>query len=366
MDYFKDITLEALIQYIEGSIAPAVKDSVETWIQADNRNLIFFNKIKDAWLDLDQIKDFGPETVDGDWANILSQITNAKGNRLAKTEIKKTPLFQRSWMQAAALILLVVSLAGGYFIGHSSNKKIENEPLVYNEIVVPKGEKSQLVLSDGTKIWVNAGSKLRFPNRFGGKSREVWLDGEAFFEVAKDKSKPFYVRTSDLNIKVLGTTFNVKAYSDENIIETTLLEGLVSLERKVDSNKDVKEIFLQPNHKAIYLKSETSVVTEEIKREIIEPLQARKIIISKPVQTEIASSWKDGKLVFEDETLENIAIKLERHYDVVIHIEDETMKRFHYSGVLKNISIEQAMKAMQLTTEFKFTIKGNQINISKK
>ncbi len=366
MDYFKDITLEALIQYIEGSIDPSVKLTVENWIQSNDRNAIFFNKIKNTWIDLDNIKDFDSEIVDHDWAVILNQITNAKENRLAKIEIKKTQWFPKSWMQAAALILIVVSVAGGYFLGHSLSKNIENEPLVYNEILVPKGEKSQLVLSDGTKIWVNAGSKLRFPNRFGGKSREVWLDGEAFFEVAKDKSKPFYVRTSDLNIKVLGTTFNVKAYNDENIIETTLLEGLVSLERKIDSDKDVKEIFLQPNHKAVYLKNETSMVTEEIKREVATPIQAREIMITKPVQTELSVAWRDGKLIFEDETLESIAIKLERRYDVNIHIEDSTIKALRYTGVLKNVSIEQAIKAIQLTYDFKFTMKGNQINISRK
>jgi ferric-dicitrate binding protein FerR (iron transport regulator) len=228
--------------------------------------------------------------------------------------------------------------------------------------VVPKGQKSQLVLSDGSKIWVNAGSKLKFPNRFEGNRREVWLDGEAFFEIKRNEKKPFYVYTSDIKIKVLGTVFNVKAYTTDDYIETTLVSGSVSLEKK-NSVPGEKAILLEPNHKAIYLKSESSLVRSEVKKYVPEPLKAKKIMISEPVSTEQVTSWKDGKLVFEDETLENVAKKLEMRYDVEIKILDETIKNYRYTGILKNISIEQAIRALQLTASFKYHIKDNMIII---
>lgn len=366
INYFSEITLEALIQYIEGTTDLSVKNTVESWIGSDPNHATFFNKVKAAWLDLENIKNFNDETIDHDWKAILTQIDSARKSN-ADEPIQNTPeRILKPWMYAAASVLLIISLVGSYFLGNASGKADDNIPIVYNEIVVPLGEKSQLTLSDGTKIWVNAGSTLRFPNHFGGKLREVWLNGEAFFDVAKDKSKPFYVRTSDVNIKVLGTKFNVKAYGNENVIETTLMEGLISLEDKHDKSSTDKQTYLKPNHKAIYFKDESSLVTEKIKRDVSEPLVARKILISKPVKVDAIISWKEGKLVFDDETLEDIAVKLERRYDVIIHIEDEAIKGFRYSGVLKNVSVEQAVKAIQLSSDFRFDLKGNHIYIYKK
>lgn len=361
-NFFSGITLEALIHYIEGETDPLIRGQVEGWLKSDIDHVVFFEKLKIAWNDFDKVKTLTPESIDEDWEFILSHIDS--GHKIISIE-RSQSWYRSVWMYAAAVVLLVVSLAGGYFWGKSNNIVVEETPLVYNKIIVPMGEKSQLVLSDGTKVWVNAGSSLKFPNRFDPNTREVWLEGEAFFEVAKDNSRPFFVRTSDLNIKVLGTKFNVKAYSDEGIIETTLVEGSVSLEPKNKINNKENEILLQPNHKAIYVKNESSMVTEEIKREITEPLEPKKIIISKPVEVEMATSWKDGKLIFEDETLESVAKKLERRYDVVINIDDDSIKLIKFSGVLKNVSIEQAMKAIQVTSDFRFVVKGNKINIYK-
>jgi ferric-dicitrate binding protein FerR (iron transport regulator) len=358
-NFFSDISLEALIQYIEGNAETSVQAQVESWLRSDKDHAVFFEKLKIAWNDYDKVKNLTAENIDSDWEYILNHIDSGQRIIYAKSG------FRTVLGYAAAIIILAVSVGVAYFAGRSNTKVSDNQTIVYNEIIVPKGEKSQLILSDGTKVWVNAGSKLKFPDRFQKTSREVWLEGEAFFEVAKDKARPFYVRTSDINIKVLGTKFNVKAYSEEDIIETTLVEGLVSIERKERTNREEKEILLQPNHKAIYLKNESSLITAEVKREIAEPLEPRKVLISKPVEVDIVTSWTDGKLIFEDETLESVVRKLERRYDVTINIEDESIKEIKYSGVLKNISIEQAMKAIQVTSDFRFVVKGNKINIYK-
>ena len=127
-------------------------------------------------------------------------------------------------------------------------------------------------LSDGTTLWINAGSHVRFPNAFDTESREIWLDGEAYFEVARDKNRPFIVHTSDLNVKVHGTKFNLKAYDDEDIFEATLIEGLVSLETRNMLGNIENEVFLKPNHKAIYLKKSTRNITNDIVQVVNEPL----------------------------------------------------------------------------------------------
>jgi transmembrane sensor len=360
---FEDITLELLIQYLDGTSDSKAKQTVEDWLKANQNNPVYFSKIKEAWNDLATSGELS-DVVSNDWQKILKRIRDID---IVQEKNLTLHWYQATWIKIAAVFLLGLSIAGGIFISQQKNTpgSNKNNDIVYNELIVPKGQKSQLVLSDGSKIWVNAGSKLRFPNRFEGKIREVWLEGEAFFEVAKNKSKPFYVYTNDLKIKVLGTVFNVKAYSNDDYIETTLISGLVSLEKQHQTRTD-KEIFLHPNHKAIYLKRKTTGAEEEIKKHMAEPLQTKKIMISEPVSTEQAISWKDGKLVFENETFENVAKKLELRYDVEIQIMDPALKYYKYTGVLKNISIEQAIKALELTAPFNYSIRENKIVISTK
>ena len=358
-----DISLESLIQYLEGMADSMVKQSVERWIANDQQHGIFFNRIKEAWSNPDDLKVLDKSNVDKDLDQVLQRIKKVRTEGTSKgVYFESGRWYQKSWLRIAAIITIVIALAGGTLITQRPHV-VQSDKITYNEIIIPFGLKSKIVLSDGSKIWINAGSKLRFPNRFGSKIREVWLDGEAFFEVAKDASKPFYVRTSDLNIKVLGTSFNVKAYSDEGIIETTLVSGRVSLEKANASNSGEKEVILEPNRKAIYIKNELSLMTEENKRYIAGPLKPRKIIISEPVKLEPLVSWTEDRLVFENEPFENIAKQLERRYGMQIIIEDNELKQYRYTGVLKKISIEQAIKAIQLTAKFNYAILDNKLTI---
>jgi hypothetical protein len=134
-------------------------------------------------------------------------------------------------------------------------------------------------------------------------------------------------------------------------------------ESKAEKSKD---IFLEPNHKAIYLKKESAIITEELKREVKEPLKPLKIIISEPVKVEPVISWTEGKLIFTDESLGNILQKLERKYDVQIIVNNGAINHLKYTGVLKHVSIEQALRALQMTTGIQYTIKDNIITISEK
>ena len=145
------------------------------------------------------------------------------------------------------------------------------------------------------------------------------------------------------------------------------MEGIVSLETRNVLNNVKEEVFLKPNHKAIYLKKKGQITgEEEITREISEPLRPKKILLTKPIQVEPAISWHEGKLIFIDESFESIVMKLERRYGVNIVMDNDQIKKIKYTGVLKNISIEQALKAMQLTTSFDYSIRENSIVISEK
>jgi len=363
--FFGNIPLESLVKYIEGSVSVSEKQLVEDWI-SDERHRAFFLKLKEAWLSPLDIEPLRKENMERDWKKILSgieefEVTPAPPQKDKRVFFKVSPALFR----AAAVLLIIFSIAGAYFTGRKQSPVFQGSDMSYNEIYVPKGQRSHISMSDGSTIWINADSRVRFQNNYGGESRDIWLEGEAFFEVAKDISKPFYVHTSDLKLKVHGTSFNVKAYPDEDIIETTLVEGSFSFEMTEAGNRS-GEVFLEPNHKALYLKKEAQLVTSEVGRETDVNLEPGKIIISEPVEVEPVISWTDGKLVFEDEPFEEIAVKLERKYDIEIFINSEDIKKTRYTGVLRDVSIEQALKAIQLSMPISYSIKDNEVNIIEK
>jgi transmembrane sensor len=361
---FKNTTLESIIQFIEGNIANTERPLVESWINANPQNREFFDKLKEVWMAPDEIGALRKEYIEKDWNNIFLRIQKSEddSSEELQTLIKRNSL--KNFIRIAASVLIIASILGAYLVGRYRQSQNKEPQLTYNEIIVPKGQRSQIILSDSSQVWINAGSKLRFANQFNGDKREVWLDGEAFFTITKDDEKPFYVHTGDLNVKVLGTSFNIAAYSNEDIVETSLLEGSVSIQTNGNQGVQSEEVLLKPSHKAIFLKREDVKISEETRREFSQPLVANKIIISKPVDIKTAVSWTEGKLVFSDETFDHIVIELERKYDVRIFVDDENINKTKYTGVLKNISIEQALRAIQLSMPINYTIHDNIVRIT--
>lgn len=364
--FSEKITLESLIEYIEGSTGDPAAQTIERWLKDDPDNQKFYDQIKEIWLNKEDLGEISKATIERDFKNVLNKIEVRQTYGNNRSGLFGKILSMRFLIRAASVILIVASIGTAYLVGKTGSTTLGEDKNVFNEMIVPIGQRSQIILSDGTTVWVNAGSKFRFPSQFTGNTREVWLDGEGLFSVAKDTSKLFYVHTSSLDIKVHGTIFNLKAYSAEDIIETTVVEGLVSFEVTDSRAARSEDVYLKPNHKAIYLKKEYAVVTDEVKREVKLPLEPLKIIISEPVKVEPAISWAEGKMIFTDESLGNIIKKLERRYDVQITVKDEGINHLKYTGVLKQVSIEQALRALQLTTGINYTITENIITISEK
>jgi transmembrane sensor len=216
-----------------------------------------------------------------------------------------------------------------------------------NVVVTPAGGEYQLTLSDGTKVWMNALSEIRYPVKFSGDSRKVAVSGEVFFDVAKNKDKPFYVNVGDVDIKVLGTQFNVMAYPDEENIETTLVEGSVRLLSK-NIDQTYTESDLIPGHKADFNRATQTV---EINT----------------VNTDIYTAWKDGKFVFEGEYLEDIMRKMERWYNVKVFFENQDMKNLRFSARLSRYgNIENVLKKMEQTTQVKFIINDDSVIVRRR
>jgi ferric-dicitrate binding protein FerR (iron transport regulator) len=236
----------------------------------------------------------------------------------------------------------------------------------YSVITTPLGQRSVVQLSDGSKVWLNAGSKLKYPDQFNGKLREVFLEGEAFFNVAKNAQVPFIVHTSDINIRVLGTEFNVKSYPDEGIIETTLVSGAVNIEAP---GKNETLFKLKPNQKAVYRKknpvSEEPVTerTSDSFTEIPKVTPLKTDFKIHDVNVEAETAWTDGVLVIRRETFETLAVKLERKYDLDFVFIDSTLKDFRISGTIKDVSIEQVLDGLKLTAPITYKLKDKTVMI---
>lgn len=209
---------------------------------------------------------------------------------------------------------------------------------VYNELRVPVGGEYQLVLSDGTKVWLNSQSRLRYPVVFAEGVREVELTGEAYFEVTSGGKAPFRIHLRDrLRVEVTGTAFNVRDYPDEEVLETVLEEGGVRMVKDGDS------VRLTPGMKGIYRPESGDLSTET-------------------VDTELYTSWRNGQFVFRDEKLENILHKLSRWYEIQVSFRDEYTKEMVFSGSIRKYdTIEKLLDAIETAGGVCFEIQGNAV-----
>lgn len=217
-----------------------------------------------------------------------------------------------------------------------------------NEVVVPYGKKTQLLLADGTKVWLNAGSRMAFPSEFAGKRRVVYVEGEAYFEVAHSDSQPFFVQVKELTVKVLGTRFNLSAYPGDVSVETVLIEGGVSLTENNSNSQNRKETILKPYQKASFSK------------------EGRHFRIDRVTDAELYIAWTSGWFLFTQENPANVLRKLERYYDVDIACDSEFDEDDLISGKLDlKESLEQVMRALADVSGFEYAIYEGRVTVNK-
>jgi ferric-dicitrate binding protein FerR (iron transport regulator) len=258
--------------------------------------------------------------VDGSTV-VLDSASNGKISQQGNVEVKK--------------------LDNGLLAYTINGKQItENDEAFYNTITTPRGGQYQVTLSDGTKVWLNAASSIRFPVFFVGTQRKVTITGEAYFEVAKNAAMPFQVQTNTSEVEVLGTHFNVNAYDDEASVKTTLLEGAV----KVAANGNATLKYLQPGQQ--------SVINKEGRINIVDH-----------ADTEEAMAWLNGHFQFKSSDLKSILRQISRWYDVDIVYKGNV--NLHFTGQLtRNENASKVFEALALTNEVHFKIDGKKIIVS--
>ncbi|MEO9022859.1 MAG: FecR domain-containing protein [Ginsengibacter sp.] len=208
----------------------------------------------------------------------------------------------------------------------------------YNTITTPRGGQYQLILADGSKVWLNAASSIRFPTAFTGKEREVQITGEAYFEVAHNADMPFHVKVNNMDVAVLGTHFNINAYNDEGVMKTTLLEGSVKVS---EGNENV---LIKPGEQAQIKKS------------------SDKIIVKKDVDMEEVVAWKNGKFIFQDADIRSIMRQLERWYNITTVSYEGNVTNEEFVGVIsRDVNVSQILSMLQSTGTVKFEVEGRKI-----
>ena len=254
------------------------------------------------------------------------------------------------------------------------------KPQFFN-IKVAYGSKTTIELPDSSVVILNSGSTLSYPDKFETESRTVMLVGEAFFEVKKNSKRPFYVKTKDVTIRVLGTKFNVKSYPDENTSETTLVSGSVeilqnSVQDKEGKKHDIAPIFLKPNQKAIFTR--TTGVTElkevnkeqpkeKVQTETTTPVQlVAKIAAQDQEETDYDIAWKNNKLILNNDRFGDIIKILERWYNVDITVKNPTLSDVRFSAKFDRESIVDVLDALKIIEPFHYDINKNSITILKK
>jgi transmembrane sensor len=351
--------IEIIARVLDGSATTEDYKYLTGWVNQNKENEKEFASYESLWLAMDIISNKEKFSTEHGYQKMLSKVKQRNENNNSRFVI------QNYWKIAASILLII----GFSFFAYRMGKHANETQISFYELNTPKGSKTQLILPDGTKIWLNAGSKLRYPNRFQNNIREVFLEGEGYFDVTKDSKRPFIVHTSDINIRVLGTIFNVKSYPNEGTIETTLISGKVIIESKSDDSKKIAQLL--PSQKITFLKKSGKVLLNDSEQKQIAQIntktennsQSDKIIISEKVNTTIYTSWKDNLLVFDNETFESIALKIERRYGAFILFNDTIIKNYRFSGTFPEISIDRALNALQYASPFNYKIKGDSIFI---
>jgi transmembrane sensor len=315
--------LQFVIAYIKGDADEITASRVRDWISESDENRKEFYRLKNIYALTRGLSDI-PEKKE-DYEKVKNRLWNNSHTRTVRL-LKHT----LRYAAVAAITLLAVIIYQTLPV----KEHTVDQTTYYHQIHVPLGQISEFTFADGTRAWLNSGTSLRFPATPEKDTRKIYLEGEAYFEVSKDETRTFIVCSGPQEVRVFGTSFNVRAYEENGFIETTLVEGSLGI---IPANQE-DMLMLKPG--------------EQFRLS----MEGEKNILHK-VDTHPYQAWKDGKLIFRNKTLCNIAFDLERWYNVKISFDDEKIKDLRFSGtILKYKPIDQILEAIKLTSPIRYTI----------
>jgi transmembrane sensor len=302
---------------------------VEKWISADQANADWLFEMESIWSLKDELRFADQKQIETAYHRFVNAIDQKTSPKIIKLH------FRQRWMKYAVSVVIVCLLAANIY--QMFRDKSAGIPAV-NTIEVPLGQRVSITLSDGTKVWLNAGSILNYPSQFDQANRNVRLDGEGYFEVVADEKHPFIVQTSMLDVKVLGTRFNIQAYPDEDIA-VSLVEGKL----RVQAGQQVA--LMSPNELVTYSDG-----------------HGLQHIKNKDIQHTV--QWTLGEFMFIDEELAHITRSLERYFDVTINIDTPELAEERFScRTQQGATLEQVLDLLKRTKKIDYTINGKKVHI---
>ncbi|HEY4108661.1 FecR family protein [Puia sp.] len=287
-------------------------------------------------------------------------------------QYETTPHPRRRWITtitattAAAAAILAIAFFVYRYNSSAGKTTGSNNAIAANTVSTRPGSKSRIQLPDGTQVWLNADSRLTYNVSDPNRPREAQLTGEAYFDVAKDKSRPFLIHTPTVDIVVLGTAFNVRSYSNDRNTETALFQG--SVEVTLHNNPD-KKIILRPNEKLTVHNDQLAVSslspTTPDMNHADEPLMTLgKVHFQKKDSSIVESLWTKNQLAFDSAPLDEIALQIERWYDVKVTINSDRLKRMQLSATFGDVPLNQVLEALSVSGNFNYTIRQKDISIT--
>lgn len=324
-------------KYIKGKCTPEELEDAMILFSNPYHNLELRPSLFEYWMNEEKVdtKEIPPEEL----SNILHKVhhrINLECNQKPKSGLMKL-IYNVSKIAAILFIGLLLGVSLQY---------LKKEEPVYITSIAPKGSVSQMVLPDNSIVYLNAGSNLKYSVKGVKGKREVFLEGEAWFDIAKNKKIPFVVHTPFYDVNVTGTQFNVKAYKNDDEITTTLEEGSVLITSS-EKLKLAETAVLKPGEQLVYN-------------------SLKKTIEVKNVETRIFTAWKDNKLIFINMNLKDLFVVLERKYGVDIEVKNEIILDYHYDGTIKDETILEVLDLLKETLPVKYKIEGQTIVITKK
>ena len=332
---------ELIIRYLQNEIQEDELRVLDAWIHESDANKAHFFELKGLFDTRKEVAFLNHYSVERSWERMAGKLDAISG-----VSVKSKVLGKQFWLSFLRYAAIIVIAMG---IGVGMNQWISNRlyagDMEYNEIVVEKdGRANTLLLSDGSKIILNASTRFKYPTSFNGDERVVHLEGEAYFEVHKDSSRPFVVRMNGSEVTVLGTSFNVNTYGDDGQIYTTLVNGSV----RVSSVKNGQAEVLKPGMQSVMDVQSGQLTVREVD---VEPYVA----------------WREGRFVFRAMTLDLIMRQLQRWYDFEVFYQNPELKDYEFRGVIKrDMDLDKVLSVIKVTTNVDFEVKGKVITIIKR
>ncbi len=327
----QDIDIELITRHLSGESSASEEKELKRWLAEDPENIKLLDQYSSVWEKLGRIESVAGIDLDAEWNVLESRMEESDKVITLQPGRKRSASFYIGRIAVAAMLAVILTFTGIYTVNRFGYKTLAT-----------MDQPEELVLPDGSTVTLNYFSSLKYPRRFSGEMRKIELEGEGFFEVESDPEHPFVINTRDVDIKVLGTSFNVNAYSENAAVEVTVKTGEVAVTRH---GEVPRTIILKPGNKGVYKKTdETLEITQEIDKNYL--------------------AWKTKSFVFEDQTLLDVSKQLSKVYQAEIIIVSDSLKNARITTAFNDQSLDAILNVLSATLDLEVRKSNGQIILS--